>query len=80
MSLVVSCHLDLIQPTTAMCDEKPECLQAQALLRLIAEAVYLLLSLHLLVLRLQACHWLSVSGVKWAIDGIKQRLCLVNIE
>lgn len=68
VSLAVSCQLELVQLRTALPEEETECLQAQRLLCLISEAVYLLLLLHELMFRLQTCRWLSVSVVKWVTD------------
>lgn len=56
---------------TALLEEKPGCLLAQALLCLMADAVCLLLSLHCLMFGLLACHWLLASVVKHAVDERK---------
>lgn len=60
-----------MQPRRALPEEEPECLLAQALLCLMADAVCLLLSLHWLMFRLWACHWLLASVVKQAVHERK---------
>lgn len=60
-----------MQPRTALPEEKLERLLAQALLCLMVDAICLLLSLHWLVFRLCACHWLLASVVKQAVDERK---------
>lgn len=60
-----------MQPRMAPPEEEPECLLAQVLLHLMADAVCLLLSLQWLMFRLWACHWLLASVVKQAVDERK---------
>lgn len=67
----MSCKLELMQPRMTPPEEEPECLLAQALLCLMADAVCLLLSLHWLMFRLWACHRLLASVVKQAVDERK---------